>query len=58
MRESFFCKKANTDVFGEISQEGIFHLRSGKKDSVPFSKYFKTDQVFKTQFCPPLNGIS
>ena len=45
MWESFFCKKTKTDVCGKISQEGIVRLRSGKKDSVPFSKYFKTDQV-------------
>ena len=52
VRESFFCKKAKTDVCGKISQEGIIRLRSGKKDSVPFSKYFKTDQVFKTGSVP------
>ena len=32
---------------------GEEHLRSGEKDSVPFSKYFKTDQV-----CPPLKRRS
>ena len=48
VRESFFCKKAKTDVREKISQEEIVRLRLGKKDSVPFSKYFKTDQVFKT----------
>ena len=52
VRESFFCKKTKTDVYGKISQEGIVRLRSGKKDSVPFSMYFRTDQVFKTGSVP------
>ena len=52
VRESFFCKKTKTDVYGKISQEGIVRLRSGKKDSVPFSKDFKTEQVFKTGSVP------
>ena len=52
VRESFFFKKTKTDVCGKISQEGIVRLRSGKKDSVPFSMYFKTDQVFKTGSVP------
>ena len=39
MRGSFFCKKAKTDVRGKIPQGRIVRLRSGKKDSVPFSKY-------------------
>ena len=43
---------AKTDVSGKISQEGIIRLRSGKKDSVSLSKYFKTDQVFKTGSVP------
>ena len=47
-----FSVKAKTDVCGRISQEGIVRLRSGKKDSVPFSKYFKTDQVFETGSVP------
>ena len=52
VRESVFCKKTKTDVCGKISQEGNFRLRSGKKDSVLFSMYFKTDQVFKTGSVP------
>ena len=52
MGESFFCKKTKTDVCRKRSWGRIVHLRSGKKDSVPFSKHFKIDQVFEISFVP------
>ena len=54
MGESFFDKKKGQKRMfeGKKSWGRIGRLRSGKKDSVPFSKYFKTDQVFKTGSVP------
>ena len=52
MSESFFYKKAKQMFEGKKSQGRIVRLSLGEKDSVPFSKYYKTDQVFKPAMSP------
>ena len=46
----FFVRRQKRMFEGKKSQGRIVNLRSGKKDSVPFSKHFKTDQVFKISY--------
>ena len=55
MPVSIFYKKTKTDVGGKKYPGKIVHLRSGKMGSVPFLKYSKTDQVFKTSAIPLVN---